>query len=165
MIVTLRTERIGTLDQIRGFLDGNEPVDFELSNRTSAYAFVCRTLVHFEYHSLSKPDKGLLKRFIEKVTGFSKAQVTHLIQQHGRTGRSSNTSTLCCPSHSTSSSHASKPCCPPSPSLSMPSTLTLHALDQLAATTIDLDAANAVQRARDQLLRSVSQASNSAPGG
>ena len=84
--MTLRTERIRTLDQIRAFLDGNQPADFELTDRTSAYAFVRRTLVRFEYHSLGKPDKGLVKRFVEKVTGFSRAQITRLIQQHRRTG-------------------------------------------------------------------------------
>ena len=84
--MTLRTERIRTLDQLRAFLDGNEPADFELTDRTSAYAFVRRTLVRFEYHGLRRPDKTRVKRFLEKVTGFSRAQVTRLIRQHRRTG-------------------------------------------------------------------------------
>ena len=86
MIVTLRTERIRTLDQVRAFLDGNQPADFELTDRTSAYAFVRRTLVRFEYHGLRKPDKGLLRRFLKKVTGFSRAQMNRLIAQHRQTG-------------------------------------------------------------------------------
>ena len=57
--MTLRTERIRTLDQLRAFLDGNEPADFELTDRTSAYAFVRRTLVRFEYHGLRRPDNGV----------------------------------------------------------------------------------------------------------
>ena len=60
--------------------------DFELTDRGSAYAFVRRTLVRFEYHGLGKPDKGLVKRFLEKVTGLSRAHVTRLIRQHHRTG-------------------------------------------------------------------------------
>ena len=86
MIVTLRTERIRTLDQVRAFLDGSQPADFKLTDRTSAYAFVRRTLVRFEYHGLRKPDKGLVRRFLEKVTGFSRAQTNRLIAQHRRTG-------------------------------------------------------------------------------
>ena len=50
------------------------------------YGFVLRTLVRFEYHGLARPGKGLVKRFIEKVTGFSRAQVTRLVRQHRRTG-------------------------------------------------------------------------------
>ena len=84
--MTLRTERIRTLDQLRAFLEGNEPADFESTDRTSAYAFVRRTLVRFEYHGLGRPDKTRVKRFLEKVTGFSRAQVTRLIRQHRRTG-------------------------------------------------------------------------------
>ncbi len=73
--MTLRTERIRTHDQLRAFLEGNEPADFELTDRTSPYAFVRRTLVRFEYHGLGRPDKTRVKRFLEKVTGFSRTQV------------------------------------------------------------------------------------------
>ena len=86
MIVTLRTERIRTLDQIRAFLDGSEPTDFRFAGRDSAYDFVRRTLVRFEFHGLKRDEKGLVKRFIEKVTGYSRAQITRLVKQHRRTG-------------------------------------------------------------------------------
>ena len=86
MIVTLRTERIRTLDQIRAFLDGSEPTDFRFAGRASAYDFVRRTLVRFEFHGLKRDEKGLVKRFIEKVTGYSRSQITRLVKQHRRTG-------------------------------------------------------------------------------
>ena len=54
--MTLRTERDQTLQQIRAFLEGSELADFELFDRPSIYAFVRRTLVRLEYHSLRKPD-------------------------------------------------------------------------------------------------------------
>ena len=50
--MTLRTERIRTFDQIRAFLDGSEPTDFRFAGRDSAYDFVRRTLVRFEFHGL-----------------------------------------------------------------------------------------------------------------
>ena len=84
--MTLRTERIRTLDQIRAFLDGSEPTDFRFAGRDSAYDFVRRTLVRFEFHGLKRDEKGLVKRFIEKVTGYSRAQITRLVKQHRRTG-------------------------------------------------------------------------------
>ena len=67
-------------------MEGNEEVDIQLTDRDSAYACVRRTLVRFEYHGLRKPDKGLVKRFLEKATGFSRAQIDRLIRQHRRTG-------------------------------------------------------------------------------
>ncbi len=39
MIVTLQTERLRTLEQIRVIVEGNEAVGFELVDRGSAYAF------------------------------------------------------------------------------------------------------------------------------
>ena len=86
MIVTLRTERIRALDQIRAFLEGSEPTDFRFAGRDSAYDFVRRTLVRFEFHGLKRDEKGLVKRFLEKVTGYSRAQITRLVKQYHRSG-------------------------------------------------------------------------------
>ena len=48
--------------------------------REGVYVLVRRTLVQLEYHHrLSKPDKGLVKRYLEKVTGLSRSQLTRLI--------------------------------------------------------------------------------------
>ena len=88
MIVTLCTERIRTLDEIRGFLDGNEVADITPHDRKAAYAFIERTLVRFRYHiGLSRAGKGLVRAFLAKVTGYWDAQLTRLIAQQRRTGR------------------------------------------------------------------------------
>ena len=50
---------------MRAFVEGSEPAHFQITDRTSAYVFVRRTLVRFEYHGLWKPDKGLVKRFLD----------------------------------------------------------------------------------------------------
>ncbi len=87
MIVTLRTERIRTLEQVRAFLDGNEAADFVLADRDSAYVLVRRTLERFGYHHRpGRSDKGLLRAYLAKVTGLSRAQLTRLIARHRRTG-------------------------------------------------------------------------------
>ena len=49
MIVTLQTQRVQTLEQVRRVAEGNEPVDFALAERASAYEFIGRTLVQFDY--------------------------------------------------------------------------------------------------------------------
>ena len=38
-------------------------------------------------YRLGKPDKGLVRRYLAKVTGLSRAQLTRLIGRHRRTGR------------------------------------------------------------------------------
>ena len=76
MIVTLCTERIRTLDDIRAFLDGNEVADITPRDRGTAYAFIERVLVRFRYHfGLSRAGKGLVREFLAKATGYSDAQL------------------------------------------------------------------------------------------
>ena len=85
--MTLQTQPVRTLEQVRAFVEGSESVDFAEGDREGAYALVRRTLVQLGYHRLGKPDKGLVKRYLGKVTGCSRAQLTRLIRQHRETGR------------------------------------------------------------------------------
>ena len=87
MIVTLQTQRVRTLEQVRRVAEGNEPVDFAVADRESAYEFIRRTLVEFSYTTLSKSDKGAVKAYLAKMTGLSRAQLTRLMAQHRATGR------------------------------------------------------------------------------
>ena len=86
MIVTLQTQRVQTLEQVRRVAEGNEPVDFALADRASAYDFIRRTLVQFDYSALGKADKGAVKAYLGKMTGLSRAQLTRLMAQHRCTG-------------------------------------------------------------------------------
>ena len=87
MIVTLRTERVRTLDQVRAFVEGSEAVGFAEADRESVYEFVRRALVRLDYERLGKSDKGPVRRYLAKVTGLSRAQLTRLIGRHRETGR------------------------------------------------------------------------------
>ena len=86
MIVKLDTQRLQTLDQVREFLAGSRPLDLQPETRAEAYAFVAETLQRFDYSRRGKADKGLIRRFLNKVTGLSRAQVTRLLHQHRTTG-------------------------------------------------------------------------------
>ena len=85
--MTLETKRLRTVEQIRGFLDGNGEVDFRPLDRDAAYGFVRRTLVRLDYDALGRAGKGPVREFLGKATGLSRAQVTRLIGQYRATGR------------------------------------------------------------------------------
>lgn len=87
MIVTLKTHRLQTLEQIRAFLDGTQPIGFQAPQRDAAYGFITQQLIHFGYRGLTRADKGLIRRYLTKVTGLSRAQVTRLITQYRTTGQ------------------------------------------------------------------------------
>lgn len=73
MIVTLQTAGLQTLAQGCAFVEGNELVSFILIDRTAAHAWMTGTLKRFRYLHCSRADKGLLRRYLAKVTGFSRA--------------------------------------------------------------------------------------------
>ena len=59
----LQTHRVRTLDQVRSFLDGAEPVEVQPLDRSARYEFVARTLRRFGYWQPGKADKGMARRF------------------------------------------------------------------------------------------------------
>src|SRR6202030_4806333 len=77
----------GSLEQIRAFLAGSGEVRFAGQRREEVYGWVEKTLVRLQYTRLDKPGKGLVRRYISRMTGLSRAQVTRLIALHRRTGR------------------------------------------------------------------------------
>lgn len=76
-----------SLEEIRAFLAGAEAVEFAARGRKEIYQWVERVLVRHEYALQGKADKGLLRRYVEKMTGLSRAQVTRLIAAYTATGR------------------------------------------------------------------------------
>jgi hypothetical protein len=80
------TEAAG-LEQIRAFLAGSEEVRFAGQRREEVYGWVEMTLVRLQYAILAKPDKGLVRRYLSRMTGLSRAQVTRWIALQRRTGR------------------------------------------------------------------------------
>jgi transposase InsO family protein len=76
-----------SLEQIRAFLAGAEPVEFQAQGRQQIYSWVERVLVRHEYAQKGKVEKGLLRRYVEKMTGLSRAQITRLIAAYMATGQ------------------------------------------------------------------------------
>ena len=85
--MTLATERLESLEQMRAFVEGSAGVDFAGVDGGSRRDFVRRMLVKFDYGRLDRGGKGLMRRFLGKATGLSRAQVTRLVGQQARTGR------------------------------------------------------------------------------
>jgi hypothetical protein len=76
-----------SLEQIRAFLAGSGEVRFAGQKRDEVYAWTERTLQQHQYAGLSKQEKGLLRRYVARMTGLSRAQVTRLISGYAETGR------------------------------------------------------------------------------
>ena len=76
-----------SLEQIRAFLAGSGEVRFAGQRRQEVYQWVEQTLVRQQYASLKRPDKGVVRRYLARMTGLSRAQITRLITAYTSTGR------------------------------------------------------------------------------
>jgi transposase InsO family protein len=75
------------LAEMQEFIEGSGRVDFIADGREAVYGFIERVLKAQPYRRLSKGQKGVVRRFLVKVTGLSRAQVTRLIAGWRRTRR------------------------------------------------------------------------------
>jgi len=84
----MTTTNLKTIEALQAFLDGNQLAAFAvLGNKTQRYDFVRKTLVKFSYMSLPKKDKGVVIRYLVKMTGYSRQQLTRLIGKYTKTGK------------------------------------------------------------------------------
>jgi len=79
--------QLQTIEQVRGFLEGSEAVGFRGLTAQEKYYWVEEVLIRFKYHRLKRGEKGVIRRYMEKVTGYSRSQVSRLIAEYKRTGR------------------------------------------------------------------------------
>ncbi len=75
-----------SLEQIQGFLEGSAEIRFQGRRRREVYAWVTRTLREQNYAHQGRAGKGLLRQYLGKMTGRSRAQITRLIGRYRRTG-------------------------------------------------------------------------------
>ena len=59
---------------------------FSIPTTLERYAWIQAALIRLSYPSLSKADKGVARRYLQKMTGYSRQQLTRLIQQYRKTG-------------------------------------------------------------------------------
>jgi transposase InsO family protein len=86
LIVSVRNGERLSLEQIQAFLEASGEIEFAASGRQEVYGWVTRTLGEQEYWRQGREGKGLLRLYIGKMTGLSRAQVTRLITRYKETG-------------------------------------------------------------------------------
>jgi len=83
----MNIDDLKNIDELDAFLSGSQAIAFIVaSNKDERYCFIRRLLSKFKYPQLKRQEKGILKRFICKVSGYSRQQMTRLIKQYIKTG-------------------------------------------------------------------------------
>ena len=86
MISVHDTEKL-SLQEIEKFLLAAQEVRFEASQREEVYGWIERWLCQQEYVRQGRRARGLLRRYIGKMTGLSRAQLTRLVGRYVATGQ------------------------------------------------------------------------------
>ena len=83
----MNLDSLETLEQIEEFLSGTQPVAFGIaSTKQERYDWLQKTLIKWNYQTRSRRERGLLMRFMARVSGYSPAQLKRLIKQQRDTG-------------------------------------------------------------------------------
>jgi transposase InsO family protein len=75
-----------SLEQIESFLNASQEIRFEGEARKQIYHWIEQVLGRQQYHQQSRQTRGLLRRYLTKMTGLSRAQVTRLIARYRQRG-------------------------------------------------------------------------------
>jgi len=70
---------------VRSFLAGTAKVGFcaTKGGEDERYRHIAAVLSRFGYRQLRRPDKGLILRYLERTTGYSRQQITRLVKRWG----------------------------------------------------------------------------------
>ena len=78
----MNTAFIKTLEDVEKLLMQTHGLEPGWDSKDECYRWVEQTLSHFKYRSLSKANKGLIRRYLMIASGYSKAQIGRLIKQY-----------------------------------------------------------------------------------
>jgi len=85
MVTDMNDLQLCTLGQLQGFLDGTTAMDFSMA-APERYGFIARTVRRFGYSRLKRAQKAVVLRFLERVSGYSRAQLTRLVKRGSERG-------------------------------------------------------------------------------
>lgn len=80
MVIDMNEQRLNSVAQIRAFMDGTQEVRFEpIGDDEQRYAFIASVVNRLHYRALARADKGVVMRYLERTTDYSRPQLTRLV--------------------------------------------------------------------------------------
>jgi hypothetical protein len=74
-----------SIEQMREFLQGSRQLTFARQGRAAVYQFLERVLQARRYDRCTRAEKGVVRAYLAKLTGLSRAQITRLIGRWSQT--------------------------------------------------------------------------------
>jgi len=82
MQLIMNDRNLQTIEQVRQFLGGSEALEFRALSAGERYDWIEEVMIRFRYHRLKRAEKGVIRQYIERITGYSRAQVFRLITEY-----------------------------------------------------------------------------------
>jgi len=86
MVIDMDEAKLQTVAQVQAFLAGIHDLALSVP-KAEHYGFIERVLKRFGYAPLSRCDKGVVLRYLERMTGLSRQQVTRLVRRYRKSGK------------------------------------------------------------------------------
>jgi transposase InsO family protein len=81
MVIDMNEANLTTLEHLRQFLTGTAAVVFKPGPDDTRYAHIADVLRRFQYAGLKRAEKGIVLRYLERITGYSRQQLTRLVSR------------------------------------------------------------------------------------
>jgi transposase InsO family protein len=84
-MITMKDDSLDSPEAIKSFLDNTDNVEFKVTKK-NAYEWLGDKLKSTGYLSLRKRDKSIVREYLQRMTGYSRAQLKRLVIQYRKKG-------------------------------------------------------------------------------
>ena len=82
MVIDMNEAQVRTLEQVRQVLAGTQALEFQAAADDGArYAWIESVLRRFEYRRLARSERGPVLAYLQRLSGYSRAQITRLVSR------------------------------------------------------------------------------------
>jgi transposase InsO family protein len=83
MVIDMNETQVRSLAQVRQVLQGTQALQFRRpEDEAGRYAWIESVLERFAYRRLPRSDRGVVLAYVQRLSGYSRAQVTRLVSRH-----------------------------------------------------------------------------------
>jgi transposase InsO family protein len=82
MVIDMNEEQVRTLEQVRQVLEGTHSLEFRRAEDDEGrYAWIEAVLRRLQYRQLKRCDRGVMLAYLQRLSGYSRAQITRLVSR------------------------------------------------------------------------------------
>ena len=82
MVIDMNEAQVRALEQVRQVLAGTQAMEFQAAAEDAGrYGWIESVLKRFDYRRLARADRGAVLAYLQRLSGYSRAQITRLVSR------------------------------------------------------------------------------------